>query len=101
VEYQKWPGEEGVDISVCFYRAGRGHAAQRSQEQARSRGQQIIRAFVQLRRFLSAHTELARKLAQLESEIGAHDEQIQAIFNAIRQLMTRRSRASSSSRRLF
>jgi uncharacterized membrane protein len=49
---------------------------------------EIMRAFVQLRRFLFAHTELARKLTQLERKIGAHDEQIQAIFNAIRQLMT-------------
>jgi hypothetical protein len=49
---------------------------------------EIMRAFVQLRRFLSANRELAQKLAQLERKIGAHDEQIQAIFNAIRQLMT-------------
>jgi hypothetical protein len=49
---------------------------------------EIMRAFVQLRRFLSAHRDLAQKLAKLEHKIGAHDEQIQAIFNAIRQLMT-------------
>ena len=49
---------------------------------------EIMRAFVQLRWFLSAHKELAQKLAQLERKIGAHDEQIQAIFNGIRQLMT-------------
>jgi hypothetical protein len=48
---------------------------------------EIVRAFVQLRRFLSTHKELAQKLAQLERKIGAHDEQIQVIFNAIRQLM--------------
>jgi hypothetical protein len=48
---------------------------------------EIMRAFVQLRRFLSANRELAKKLAQLERKIGAHDEQIQAIFDAIRQLM--------------
>jgi ORF6N domain-containing protein len=48
---------------------------------------EIMRAFVQLRRFLSANRELAQKLAQLERKIGAHDEQIQAIFDAIRQLM--------------
>ena len=48
---------------------------------------EIMRAFVQLRRFMSAHREMAQKLAQFERKIGAHDEQIQAIFNAIRQLM--------------
>ena len=49
---------------------------------------EIMRAFVQLRRFLSANRELAQKLAQLDRKVGVHDEQIQAIFNAIRQLMT-------------
>ena len=48
---------------------------------------EIMRVFVQLRQFLSANRELAQKPAQLERKIGAHDEQIKAIFNAIRQLM--------------
>jgi len=48
---------------------------------------EIVRAFVQLRQILFANRELAQKLAQLECKLGAHDEQIQAIFNAIRQLM--------------
>jgi phage regulator Rha-like protein len=48
---------------------------------------EIMRAFVKLRRILSAHHELARKLAQLEKRMGDHDEQIQAIFEAIRRLM--------------
>jgi hypothetical protein len=47
----------------------------------------IMRTFVQLRKFLSANREMGQKLAQLERKIGAHDEQIRAIFNAIRQLM--------------
>ncbi len=48
---------------------------------------EIMRAFVQLRQFLSANRELAQKLAQLERRIGTHDDQIKTIFNAIRQLM--------------
>jgi hypothetical protein len=48
---------------------------------------EIMRTFVRLRQLLSANRELAQKLAQLEGKIGVHDEQIQAIFNAIRQLM--------------
>jgi len=48
---------------------------------------EIMRAFVQLRRFLSANRELAQELAQLERKIGAHDAQIEAIFDANRQLM--------------
>jgi hypothetical protein len=48
---------------------------------------EIMRAFVQLRRVLSASKELTQQLAALERRIGTHDEQIQAIFDAIRQLM--------------
>ena len=47
----------------------------------------IMRAFVQLRKTLDSHVELARKLADLEKRFESHDEQILAIFEAIRQLM--------------
>jgi phage regulator Rha-like protein len=49
---------------------------------------EIMRAFVRLRQILSTHKELAKKLEELERRIEAHDEQIQAVFQAIRQLMT-------------
>ena len=49
---------------------------------------EIMRAFVRLRQILSGNKELARRLEELERRIGAHDEQIQAVFQAIRQLMT-------------
>jgi outer membrane murein-binding lipoprotein Lpp len=39
---------------------------------------------VKLREFLSTHKELALKLKQLEMKIEKHDEEIQAIFEAIR-----------------
>ena len=48
----------------------------------------IMRAFVRLREMLATHKELSRKLADLEQRIEGHDEHIQNIFNAIRQLMT-------------
>jgi len=48
----------------------------------------IMRVFVKLREFLSTHKELAHKLAELERKIERHDEEIKAIFDAIRQLMT-------------
>jgi len=48
----------------------------------------IMRAFVQLRKMIASNTKLARKLAELEQHLESHDEQIQAIFEAIRQLMT-------------
>ena len=47
----------------------------------------IIRAFVKLREILSTHKELALKMKQLEMKVVNHDEEIQAIFEAIRQLM--------------
>ena len=47
----------------------------------------IIKAFVKLRNVISAHKELAHKLEQLERKTVKHDTEIQAIFEAIRQLM--------------
>jgi hypothetical protein len=48
---------------------------------------QIMRAFVKLRQILSTHKELAHKLKELERKTEKHDTEIQAIFEAIRQLM--------------
>jgi phage regulator Rha-like protein len=48
----------------------------------------IIRAFVHLRKMVSSHKELARKLNELEQHLQDHDEQIQAIFEAIQQLIS-------------
>ena len=43
----------------------------------------IMRAFVQLRKVLSAHKELSAILDQLERKTEKHDQEIQAIFSAI------------------
>jgi hypothetical protein len=48
----------------------------------------VVRAFVRMREILATHRELASKLDDLEKRIHDHDEQIVAIFEAIRQLMT-------------
>jgi len=47
----------------------------------------IMRAFVKLREMISTNKELAHKLGLLERKIEKHDEEIKAIFDAIRQLM--------------
>ena len=47
----------------------------------------IMRAFMRLRETLSLHKELAGRLAVLERKIESHDESIQTLFEAIRQLM--------------
>jgi len=49
---------------------------------------QIMRAFVKLRQIISTNKELVHKLSQLERKTEKHDAEIQAIFKAIRQLMT-------------
>ncbi len=49
---------------------------------------EIMRAFVRLREVTATNRELAQKLAELEQRIASHDEEIQTIFEAIRQLMT-------------
>lgn len=48
---------------------------------------EIMRAFVRLRGYLAAHAEWARQLATLERKFATHDEAIQRIFNAIKQLI--------------
>jgi len=47
----------------------------------------IMRTFVKLREILLTHKELAHQLVDLERRLEDHDEQIQTIFEAIRQLM--------------
>jgi hypothetical protein len=46
----------------------------------------VIRAFVQLRALMVDHKTLRAKLAELDARVGAHDEQLAAIVEAIRQL---------------
>ena len=45
---------------------------------------EIMRAFVQLRRMLASHADLARKLSALEKK---YDAQFKVVFDAIRGLM--------------
>lgn len=47
----------------------------------------IMRAFVSMRKFFETHRELAAQLKKLESRLDMHDEAINKIFEAIRQLM--------------
>ena len=47
----------------------------------------IMRAFVQLRGALENNRELARNFSELEKRVTKHDEEIDAIIEAIRRLM--------------
>ncbi len=46
---------------------------------------EVVRAFVRLRRILTTHDDLARKLLALEKK---YDAQFKVVFDAIRDLMT-------------
>ena len=47
----------------------------------------VVRAFVLMREQLAANKELAQKLGELENRVSGHDESIQNLFEAIRQLI--------------
>jgi hypothetical protein len=48
---------------------------------------EIVRTFVRLRRVLAANADLARRLDEVESRLGNHDEQFVQLIRAIRELM--------------
>jgi cell division protein FtsB len=48
----------------------------------------VVKAFVNLRETLAKHRTLTQKLSKLERKFEKHDEEIQSLFHAIRQLMT-------------
>jgi hypothetical protein len=50
-------------------------------------GVYVVRTFVKLRALLTAHKELAHKLAELERKVAGHDESIRSLVAALRQLM--------------
>jgi hypothetical protein len=51
----------------------------------------IMRAFVQMRKFFETNKELAEKMEELERTVSSHDEDIQLIFETIKQLMHKKN----------
>jgi hypothetical protein len=49
---------------------------------------EIMRAFVRLKQAMFLHQDLTHKLERLERKVDKHDGEIQAIFEAIRKLIT-------------
>jgi len=47
----------------------------------------VVLAFIRLRHMVGAHKEMANKLAELERKVASHDGDIEALFDAIRELM--------------
>ncbi len=70
--------EQGVAMLSSILRSGRAIEVNIA----------IMRVFVRLQEMMATHKELATMLKELEGRIQQHDEQIVAIFEAIRQLMT-------------
>jgi hypothetical protein len=54
----------------------------------------VVRAFVRLREMLGTHKQLASKLAELERRLETHDQTIQQIIEAIKQLMAPPARSA-------
>jgi DNA-binding transcriptional MerR regulator len=48
---------------------------------------EIMRAFVELRRVASSYAAIEKRLEQIERRVGEHDEQLEQIFSALRQLI--------------
>ena len=51
----------------------------------------IMRAFVQMRKFFESNRELAMKIEELEKTVGVLDENVQLIFETIKQLIHKKS----------
>lgn len=48
---------------------------------------QIMRAFTHMREMLITHIELSKKIDELEKKYEVHDEQLQIVFMALKQLI--------------
>ncbi|HYH53225.1 MAG TPA: hypothetical protein VD761_03765 [Solirubrobacterales bacterium] len=46
-----------------------------------------MRAFVELRRVSSSYAAIEKRLEQIERGMGEHDEQLEQVFGALRQLI--------------
>jgi hypothetical protein len=49
---------------------------------------QVVRAFVKLREIISSHKEIEAKIELLESKFDKHDDEIQTLFEAIKQMLS-------------
>ena len=47
----------------------------------------VVRAFLRLREWVAGHADLATRLAKLERRVGAHDHELRAIIQAIREMV--------------
>ena len=69
--------EQGVTMLSCILNS----------ERAIMINIQIIRIFTRLREMITAHKDILIKLELLEKKVTSHDENIQMIFQALKQLL--------------
>ena len=69
--------EQGVTMLSCILNS----------ERAIEVNIRVIRIFTKLREMLLTHKDILLKLEQMEKKITGHDENIQMIFEALRQLL--------------
>ena len=53
----------------------------------------VVRAFIELKRMATNYAEIARQLKNLKDHIGEHDVQLDAIYDAIENLMDEKTEA--------
>lgn len=98
--------EESADLRSHFATSSGGHGGRRflpyaftehgaiqaanilNSEAATRMSVAVVRAFVRLRQLVVNHKAIAAKLAELDARVGAHDEQLAALVEAIRLLTT-------------
>jgi len=49
---------------------------------------EIMRAFVEMRRIAGSYAAIEKRLEQIERGMGEHDNQLEQIFKALRQLIS-------------
>ena len=69
--------EQGVTMLACILKSDRAIAV----------NIRIIRIFVKMREMINANKDILLKLEQLEKKVTGHDEDMQVIFSAIKQLL--------------
>ena len=47
----------------------------------------VVRAFLRLREWVAGQANLAARLADLEKRVGAHDHELKAIIQTLRQML--------------
>jgi hypothetical protein len=69
--------EQGVTMLACILNSNRAIAV----------NIRIIRIFVKMREMITTNKDILLKLEQLERKVTGHDEDMQVIFSAIKQLL--------------